>query len=151
MRRYDCRSCTPCRRARRLSALIAACTSLASVGKVMALGCTVVSTVTRSRSLVRSAPALMRDPQALGQQELQPVAEPLAPMAEVGTLVREGVLKELLPGEELEIGVMDPAIAHPFVGERVDVLEQQQAEHEAGRDAGPALVAVKRRDLAVEP
>src|SRR5215813_9333344 len=57
MRRYDCRSCTLCRRARRLSPLIAACSSLASVGKVMALGCTVVSTVTRLRSLVRSAPA----------------------------------------------------------------------------------------------
>ena len=40
-----------------LSPLIAACSSLASVGKVMALGCTVVSTVTRLRSRVRSAPA----------------------------------------------------------------------------------------------
>jgi hypothetical protein len=39
----------------RLSPLIAACSSLASVGKVMALGCTVVSTVTPLRSRVRSA------------------------------------------------------------------------------------------------
>ena len=40
----------------RLSPWIAACSSLASVGKLMALGCTVVSTVTRARSRVRSAP-----------------------------------------------------------------------------------------------
>jgi hypothetical protein len=43
-------------------------------------------------------------PQALGQQQLQLVAEPLAPMAQVGALVRELVLEELFPGEELEIG-----------------------------------------------
>src|SRR5438874_13678392 len=36
--------------------LIAACKSFASVGKVMFLGCTVVSTVTRAKSFVRSAP-----------------------------------------------------------------------------------------------
>ena len=49
-----CRIAAAARRAfcaRRLSPLIAACSSLASVGKVMALGCTVVSTVTRVRSL----------------------------------------------------------------------------------------------------
>ena len=40
----------------RLSPLIAACNNLASVGKVMALGCTVVSTVTRAKSRVRNAP-----------------------------------------------------------------------------------------------
>jgi hypothetical protein len=30
------------------------------------------------------------------------------------------------------------------------VLEQQQPDHEAGRDAGPAVLAVERRDL-VQP
>lgn len=40
----------PCLLARRLSPLIAACRSLASVGKAMTFGCTVVSTVTRLRS-----------------------------------------------------------------------------------------------------
>jgi hypothetical protein len=42
-----CRSRTPHLRASRLSPLSAACNSLASVGKVMALGWTVVSSVTR--------------------------------------------------------------------------------------------------------
>lgn len=51
----DCRNLTPCRLARQLSPLIAACSSLASVGKLMAFGCTVVSTVTRLRSWLRNA------------------------------------------------------------------------------------------------
>ena len=116
----------------------------------MFLGCTVVSTVTRVRSLVRSAP-LVRHPQALGQQQLQLVAEPLAPMAQVRALVREVVLEELLAGEVLEIRVIDPALAHAFVGQSVNVLEQQQPDHEAGLDPRPALLAVERRDLAVDP
>src|SRR5262249_26178348 len=56
MRTYDCRSRTPRFLASRVSPLIAACKSFASVGKVMSLGCTVVSTVTRAKSFVRSAP-----------------------------------------------------------------------------------------------
>src|SRR5712664_428798 len=71
MRKYDCRSRTPCRRARRLSPLIAACSSLASVGKVMFFGCTVVSTVTRLRSLLRSAPFYIPKP---GKTEKRPPA-----------------------------------------------------------------------------
>ena len=46
---------------------------------------------------------------------------------------------------------MDPALAHAFVGQPIDVLEQEKPDHEAGRDPGPALVAVERRDLAVDP
>ena len=53
---------------------------------------------------------LVRHTQALGQQELQLVAEPLPPMTQVETLVRE-----LLAGEVLEIWIIDPALAHPFV------------------------------------
>src|SRR6516225_8356621 len=53
---YDCRSRTPRFLASRVSPLIAACKSFASVGKVMSLGCAVVSTVTRAKSFVRSAP-----------------------------------------------------------------------------------------------
>ena len=58
----------------------------------------------------------VRHPQALGQQPLQLVAEPLAPVAQIAPLVREGMLEELLAGEVLEIRVMDPALAHPLVG-----------------------------------
>src|SRR5271166_513178 len=93
----------------------------------------------------------MRHPQAFSEQKLQLVAEPLAPMAQVRALVRERMLEELFPGEVLEIRIVDPAIARLFVGQGEDVLEKQQPDHEAALDAGPTLLAVKRRDLAVEP
>ena len=61
------------------------------------------------------------------------------------------MLEELFPGEVLEIGIMHPALAHAFVRQPVNVLEQQKPDHETGLDPGPALVAVERRDLAVDP
>src|SRR6476619_1706606 len=45
----------------------------------------------------------------------------------------------------------DRALAHPFIGQPVNVLEQQQPDHEPGLDPRPAVLAVKRRDLAVDP
>ena len=60
------------------------------------------------------------------------------------------MLEKFLPGEVLEIRVIDPAIVHPLVGQAVNVLEQQKADHEPSLDPGPALIAVERRDLAVE-
>jgi len=94
---------------------------------------------------------LVRNPQTLGQQQLQLVAEPVAPMAQVRALVREDMLEELRPGEVLEIGVVDPALAHLVIGQREDVFEQKQPDHEAGRCGGSALVAEQWRDLAVDP
>src|SRR5918911_785426 len=41
------------------------------------------------------------------------------------------------------------SVAHAF-GQAVNVLEQQKADHEPRLDPGPTLVAVQRRDLAVE-
>ena len=112
----------------------------------MFLGCTVVSTVTRARSLVRSAPLCVRHPQALGQQQLELVAQPLPPVAEIGALVREGVLEERLAGEVLEVRIVDPALADAFVGQPEHVLEQQQADHEAALDAraGPCRCRAAR-------
>ena len=90
-------------------------------------------------------------PQALSQQQLQLVAQPLAPMAQVRAFVRKLVLEKLLSGEVLEIRVMHPALADTLVGQSVDVLEQQQPNHEPGLNPRPALVAVERRELAVDP
>jgi hypothetical protein len=81
----------------------------------------------------------VRHPQALGQQQLQLVAKPLAPMAQVRAFMREGVLEKLFAGEELEIRVVDSALAHPFIGQPVNVLEQQQPDHEAGLDPRPVV------------
>jgi hypothetical protein len=64
--------------------------------------------------------------------------------------VREGGLEELRAGEVLEIRVVDPAVAHPFIGQPSNVLEKQQPDHEAGLAPGPAVVAVERRDLGVD-
>ncbi|MGY4600465.1 hypothetical protein ACVWXL_008211 [Bradyrhizobium sp. GM22.5] len=61
------------------------------------------------------------------------------------------MLKELLPGEELEIRVMNPALANALIGQPISVLEQQQPDHEPGLDPGPAILAIERRDLAVDP
>jgi hypothetical protein len=72
-------------------------------------------------------------------------------MAEVRALVWELVLEERLAGEVLEVWIVDPALAHALVGQPVDLLEQQQADHEAALDPGTALVAVERGNLAVEP
>src|ERR1700756_1962983 len=71
-------------------------------------------------------------------------------MAQVRALVRELVLEELLPGEVLEIRVIDPALAHAFVRQPVNVLEQQQPDHEARFDSRPPLFAVERRKLAID-
>jgi hypothetical protein len=46
----------------------------------------------------------VRHPQALGQQQLQFVAEPLAPMAQVRALVREGVLEKLFTVKNWKYG-----------------------------------------------
>jgi hypothetical protein len=46
----------------------------------------------------------VRHPQALGQQQFQLLAEPLAPMAQVRALVREGVPEELFAGENWKYG-----------------------------------------------
>ena len=89
----------------------------------MALGCTVRDPL---KVLGPQGTALMGHAQALGQQEFQLVTKPIAPMGEVRALVREDVLEKLLSGEVLEIRVVDPALAHRFIGQTVDVFEQSR-------------------------
>ena len=45
----------------------------------------------------------------------------------------------ILAGEELEIGVVDPALAHAFIGQPVNVFEQSP------------LLVIERGDLAIDP
>jgi hypothetical protein len=80
----------------------------------MFLDCTVVSTVTRARSLVRSAPLWCATRRLSASNSSSLLAQPLPPVAEIGALVREGVLEELLAGEVLEVRIVDPALAHAF-------------------------------------
>ena len=65
--------------------------------------------------LAAQRPARVCHPQALGQKQFQLVAEPLPPMAQVGAFMWELMLEKLFPGEELEVWVVDPALAHTFV------------------------------------
>jgi hypothetical protein len=83
--------------------------------------------------------AFVRDPQALGQEQFELLSEPLAPMAQVRTLVRKLVLEEFRTGEVLEIGIVNPALTYRFVGQRKDVLEQEQPDDETSLDPGRPL------------
>src|SRR5215212_813181 len=54
-----------------------------------------------------------------------------------------GVLEELLSAEELEVGVLDPALTQHLIGEVVHVLEDGEPSHRAcgkGWAAGAVLV-----------
>src|SRR6201987_2815284 len=150
MRTYDCRSRTPCFLGIRVNPLIAVCKSFASVGKVMFLGCTVVSTVTRAKSFVRSAPlsCATRKLSARRSSSLPPrrLRQWLRSERSCGKLM----LEELLSGEVLEVWIIDPAFAHAFVGQSVNMLEQKKPDHKLCRNSRPATVAVQRRDLAVD-
>src|SRR5262249_6100883 len=95
-------------------------------------------------------PALVRHPQALGQEKFQLAAEALAPMAQVRALVRKLVLEELLSREVLEVWIIDPAFAHAFVGQSVNMLEQKQPDNKMCRNSMPAPGAVQRGDLPVD-
>src|SRR5262245_24486081 len=90
-------------------------------------------------------------PQALGQQQLELIAQPLAPMAEPRALMREGVLEELLAGEVLEVWAVGPARTYLLVRQGEDMLEHQQADHEPRLNRRTAVGAVERGDLAVDP
>src|SRR5262249_27816072 len=116
----------------------------------MSLGCTVVSTVTRAKSFVRSAPLSCATRKLFGQEKFQLAAEALAPMAQVRALVRKLVLEELLSGEVLEVWIKDSAFAHAFVGQSVNMLEQKKPDHKLCRNSWPASVAVQRWVLAVD-
>src|SRR5947199_5024026 len=130
-----------------VSPLIAACKSFASVGKVMFLGCTVVSTVTRANP--SSAAPRSRAPPASSRRGEVPVccrgacANGSGPSARAETRV-------VLSSEVLEIRVIDPALARTFVGQAVNMLEQKKPDHKPCRNSRPTTVAVQRCDLAVD-
>ena len=94
---------------------------------------------------------VVRHPQRLGQQQLELIAQALAPVAQPRALVRELVLEELLAGKELEVRVVDPALADLLIRQPVDMLQEQQADHEARRHRRTALLGKQRRDLVVNP
>ena len=94
---------------------------------------------------------LMRHSQALSQQRIELVADPLASVAHPRALMRKGVLEERLAGEVLEVGIVEPALAYPFVGHLVDVFQEQEPDHEPRLGRRPAVLAEQPSQLGVEP
>ncbi len=84
----------------------------------------------------------------LGEQQFELLgADALAPAGHGGAIERQGVLEMGFAAEELDIRAVQEARADGVVGETVHVLKQVQADHEAGRKAGPAdTLAVERAE-----
>jgi hypothetical protein len=74
----------------------------------------------------------------------------LAPARHRGALQRQFVLKVALAAERLEVRVLHPLGTDFFVGQRLDVLQKVQADHQPGRQAGASLLGVKRTVLPLE-
>ncbi len=60
-------------------------------------------------------------------------------------------MEKLFAGEVLEIGIVDPALAHPFVRQAEHMLEDEELDHEAGLGCRSALVAEPVGQLAIDP
>ena len=114
-------------------------------------------------ALLQSA-GVMGQTQALGQKNVQVIADALPPMAHAGALVRQLVLEELLAGEVLEIRVLNPTVPNRSGGLRglrprstltirqaVGMFQHKHADHEPYRLRRAALVGKASRQLVVEP
>ncbi len=61
------------------------------------------------------------------------------------------VTEKLRDSEVLEVRVLDPARADPFVRQILDVLEEKQPHHEARWGAGAAMPAKQRGEFIIDP
>ncbi len=72
----------------------------------------------------------------LGDQQFERLgADALAPACHGGAIERQSALEVGLAAKELDVGAVEEAGADGVVGEAVHVLDQVQADHEAGRKA----------------
>jgi hypothetical protein len=83
MRRYDCRSRTPCFLAKPIEALDGGIQQLGVGWEADRLGLHLGIDRDPRQVLGAQRAGGMRDPQGLGQQQLQLAAEPAAPMAQI--------------------------------------------------------------------
>ena len=65
-------------------------------------------------------------------------ADALAPAHQAGRIARQLVAEVLLAAEVLPVRVLDPALDHFLVAQRVGVLQVQQRGHQARRQRRPA-------------
>jgi hypothetical protein len=146
--RAGLRSTMPCWRACRPRISTPWWTSLLSVGCVTALGRKVVSMLTRATCFGTAAPARRAAAGVLGEQQVKLLgADALAPAGNRGAIQRHGVLEVALAAEDLDVGAVEKAGTYGGVGEAVHVLDQVQADHEAGRQPGTAdALAIERAE-----
>ncbi len=76
----------------------------------------------------------------------------LSPSRHLAWMDREFVLKELLPTEELPVGIQHPLCHHLLVRESEGVLEEMKSCHQADRNSRPAVVgAIQVTELGFQP
>jgi hypothetical protein len=102
----------------------------AAVGCAIAFSWKVVSSTTRSRSLLSIAPARC----AIKRLSCESAAillltQPLAPARQRRTIERHPMLEHHFRTDVLEIRVLQPPFAQRLIGEVVRVLEDEQAGH----------------------
>jgi hypothetical protein len=92
------------------------------------------------------SPGAGRDRKAFLEKGHQPLfAHPLAPARQRRAVEGQRVPEELLAAEQLEIRVLEPALAQHLVGDIVQVLEDRQARHQPRRQGRlTGTVAVDR-------
>ena len=96
---------------------------------------------------LRRAGARRRVQALLDQRDELLLAHPLAPARQRRAVERQLVPEELLAAEELEIRVLDPALAELLVGQVVRVLEDRQPRHQPRRQRRLAgLVRIDRAE-----
>ncbi len=110
-----------------------------SVGWAMALGCTVVSTVIRSKLFSFTAPASTATPTVTDSTLLRTLwTEAFAPVGHGAGIDGKAVLKELKAAEILPVGIIDPALDSFFVRQVIHVLQIMQPDYQPRRLGGTA-------------
>jgi hypothetical protein len=75
-------------------------------------------------------------------------------MAKVGharTLQRKGMLKIFLAAKILHVRIALPALAHRFIRQPLDMLQQMQSHHQPDRQPRSPCLAVVRRKMRFQP
>jgi hypothetical protein len=117
----------------------------------MALGCTVVSTLIRSKLEGRTAP-LSSPAWIVVASSVSSSSGPSRLRQRVSELGSQGeaLLEVLTAAEPLPIGILDPALHHRFIGQIESVLEIGQPHHQPRGFGRPAERAVEAAEFLIE-
>lgn len=85
------------------------------------------------------------------KRDVKFVAEPFAPMAHAGALMRQTMLEERLASKILKIRIVHPALPQLLIREAIGRLQKEHPDHEPDRLGRPAMIAEGRGQFVVEP